>query len=137
MVDFYIKQYSTLPELKYSIPTEILSDGIINEEVLRNVAVTFSMIDIYDGSYAIANSPGNLIVNTNKKLISQQGKYILLYKFSRFDTNDVGSFFGEFKLDFINPQLSEHHGTITLPTSIDKIKIHIIKSITKTDVELI
>lgn len=132
---FYIKKNSSLPELIYTIPHHYFKDIVLDKELIKNVAVTFSMSSNDDGTFQIANSPAEFVINENPYDISNKGKYNLKYKFNKFDTSNPGVYLGEFKIDFLHPQLIKHYGTLTLPPT-NKIKIVVLDSITKTDVIL-
>lgn len=128
-MDFFIKQNSTLPLLRYPL-TKIIRDKFdISDDMLENVAVTFSMVHKINGVYAIANVSGSLEVIPDEELAYKPWKYNLVYKFKEFQTSVPGMFYGEFKLDF----LGNNCGKLTLPND-EKINITIQKSITKTTV---
>lgn len=127
--NFFIKKDSTLPELKYPLTQHTMEQYDITEDMLGNVAVTFSMIDASTGLYRIANVPANLVVNNNRPEYPDEVQYTLTYRFRLKDTKKAGRFHGEFKLDF----LGENCGKITLPTQ-NQISIQISDGITKTTV---
>jgi len=125
---FFIKQNSTLPEIKYGLTQFIRDKYDITDEMLENVAVTFSMIDTETGIYRIANVEAKLVkVNTDERL--DEAKYYLAYRFKLPQTKKPGNYQGEFVVDF----LGDYCGKITLPTD-DTIEIFISPSITKTTV---
>jgi hypothetical protein len=127
--NFFIKQNSTLPEIKFALTQFIREKYDITDEMLENVAVTFSMIDEETGLYRIANVPANLDIVTDLDEYPDEVKYTLSYRFKLSQTKKPGRFRGEFKLDF----LGDNCGKITLPTE-DVINIIISSSITKTTV---
>lgn len=128
---FFIKQHSTLPEVKFPLNQRILEKYDITEDMMDNVAVTFSMYDSYTGEYEIANTPAKLLLADNddyEKL--DEARYTLAYRFKLHETEKTGRYLAEFKLDFLG---EEYCGKITFPT--DKaINIIIGKSSTKTTV---
>lgn len=126
---FYIKKNSTLPKVKFVLTQHIREKYDITEEMLDNVAVTFSMIEEETGIYQIANVPASLNINRNREEYPDEGEYTLSYKFKLPQTKKTGRFRGEFKLDF----LGDYCGKITLPTDTS-INIIISDSITKTSV---
>lgn len=128
-MNFFIKENSTLPKLKYPITQAIMEYYDITSDMLENCAVTFSMVDTDTGIYKIANSEANLEVRENRPQFPDEVDYTLSYCFSLKDTKKEGYFYGEFKLTF----LGENCGVITLPTT-EKINIHIQDSITITTV---
>ena len=131
MIKFYIKQNSTFPLLKFPISENLMRKYNISDEMMENVAITFSMTND-EGHYFIANKSGELFYKekNNDELIAEE-KYVLIYKFTERDTRKPGFYLGEFKLDFINN--NEGCGKITLPNN-EKIQIIISDSITKTTI---
>ena len=127
--NFFIKKDSTLPELKYPLIQHLRQQYDISEDMLGNVAVTFSMIDAQTGLYRIANVPASLVVNNDRANFPDEEQYTLVYRFKLPQTAKAGRYLGEFKLDF----LGEHCGKITLPTQ-GQINIIISDGITKTTV---
>lgn len=128
--NFFIKQNSTLPEIKFALTQHIREKYDITDNMLENVAVTFSMIDEETGLYRIANVEANLDINRNRPEYPDEVEYTLSYRFKLSQTKKPGRFRGEFKLDFIG---DGNCGKITLPTE-DVINIIITPSITKTTV---
>ena len=127
--DFFIKKDSTLPELKYPLSQKVREQYDLTDEMLENVAITFSMIDAHSGLYRIANVAANLVVNNNRPEYPDELQYTLMYKFTLPQTTKAGRYLGEFKVDF----LGENCGKITLPTQ-SQINITISDSVTKTTV---
>jgi hypothetical protein len=101
----------------------------ITNEMMEDVAVTFSMINEGTGIYHIANVEAEVIVNNDRPEYPDEKTFTLAYQFSVKETSKAGLFLGEFKLDF----LGDNCGKITMPTD-DKLIISIQDSITKTDV---
>lgn len=128
--NFFIKKDSTLPELKYPLIQRVREKYDITDDMLENVAVTFSMMDADSGLYRIANVSANLVVNRNRPEYPDEVEYTLVYRFKLSDTKKAGRFLGEFKLDFLG---EGNCGKITLPTN-DYVNIIISESLTKTTV---
>ena len=126
---FFIKKNSTLPVLKYPLNQHLLERYDITNEMMGDVAVTFSMINEDTGIYYIANVEAQLIISNDRPMYPDEVKYTLAYQFNVKETSKIGLFRGEFKLDF----LGENCGKITIPTD-GKIVILISDSITKTTV---
>lgn len=124
---FFIKQNSTLPMLKFQLTDWLMNKYGVTEDMLENCAVTFSMYDVENDVYRIANKGALLLINEDRPGFPEEIKYTLGYKFSIGDTYKAGRFEGEFKVDF----LGDHCGKITFPVS-KKININIEKSSTKT-----
>ena len=127
--NFFIQKNSTLPVLKLPLIQSIREQYDITDNMLENVAVTFSMMDPETGVYRIANVAGSLIINRDRPEFPDEVEYTLAYKFKLSQTSKAGRFVGEFKLDF----LGEECGKITLPNNTP-IQIIIGDSITKTTV---
>lgn len=119
--NFFIYKNNTLPSLKYELNEFVLRKYGIDNDMLENCAITFSMFDLNKKTYKIANKEGNLILENNV--------FKLEYKFSMPETNTIGNYVGEFKIDF----LGDNCGKITFPVN-KKIKISVLKTTTKTNV---
>ena len=129
--NFFIKKDSTLPDLKYPLIQQVREKYNITDDMLENVAVTFSMIDAETGLYRIANAPANLVINYDKYGKPYEEKYTFLYRFKLKDTRKAGRYLGELKIDFLGEQIG--CGKLTLPVET-KINIIISDTITKTTV---
>lgn len=127
--NFFIKKDSTYPELKYPLIQKIREQYDISDNMLENVAITFSMIDAETGIYRIANVPANLVINNDRVNYPDEEQYTLTYRFKLKDTKKAGRFYGEFKID----ALGEECFKLTLPVNT-YINIIISDSITKTTV---
>jgi len=127
--EFYIKKGSTLPELKYPLFQRVLEKFGITDDMLDNVAVTFSMIDADNGVFRIANVPAYLLINNNISENPSVEKYCLVYRFTQHQTSKTGRYLGEFVIDF----LGSNCGKLKLPVN-DFINITIIDSITNTTI---
>ena len=129
--NFFIKKDSTLPELKFPLVQRLREKYDITDEMMENVAVTFSMMDADTGVYRIANVPANLAINTDRPNYPDEIKYTLVYRFTLNDTRKTGRFLGEFVIDFIPSGNEGGCGKIKLPVN-GQINIIISDSITKT-----
>jgi hypothetical protein len=130
LTNFFIKKDSTLPELKFPLVQRLREKYDITDDMMQNVAVTFSMMDADNGLYRIANVPANLVINTDRVNYPDEVRYTLVYRFTLDDTRKAGRFLGEFKVDFLG---EGGCGKITLPTN-EYINIIISDSLTKTTV---
>lgn len=128
--NFFIKKNSTLPELKFPLVQRLREKYDLTDEMMENVAVTFSMMDADSGVYHIANVPATLVVNNDRPSHPDEIKYTLIYRFKLKDTKKTGRFLGDFKIDFLG---EGNCGKITLPTE-GYINIIISDSLTKTTV---
>lgn len=127
---FHIGKDSTLPELKYPLIDKIREMYDISDDMLDNVAITFSMIDVDTGLYRIANEPASLVINKDRQQFPDEIKYTLVYRFTLKDTRKAGNYLGEFVLDIMG---GEYCGKIKFPIN-GYIDIHISDSITKTTI---
>lgn len=127
--NFYIKKDSTLPEIKYPLTQNFRERYNISDEMLENVAVTFSMIDADTGIYRVANVAANLVVINNIANNPDEEKYTLTYRFKSNQTSKTGRYLAEFTLD----GLGDECGKIKLPLST-YINVTISDAITKTSV---
>jgi hypothetical protein len=129
--NFFIKKDSTLPELKYPLIQQVREKYDISDDMLENVAVTFSMIDANTGLYHIANVPANLVICKDRVQYPDEEYYTLTYRFKLKNTRKAGRFLGEFKIDFLGENIG--CGKLTLPVN-EQINIIISDGITKTTV---
>jgi hypothetical protein len=127
--NFFIRKNSTLPNIKYQLTQRILEKYDITDEMLSNVAITFSMVNQKNSIYKIANVPADLIINRQRAEFPDEVEYTLAYNFKIKDTNMTGLFRGEFVMDF----LGDNCGKIKMPVSGD-LQIWIGDSITMTEV---
>lgn len=126
---FFIKKNSTLPILKYPLTEWLMTKYDVTADMLENCAITFSLYDVDNEVYRIANKAADLIINEDLRKYPDEEKYTLAYKFSISDTSKAGLFDAEFKVDF----LGDNCGKITFPTT-EKIRVAIQDSSTKTTV---
>ena len=126
---FFIKKNSTLPLLKFPLGEWIMNKYGLTPDMFENCAVTFSLYDVDNDVYRIANKAASLVINTDKLNFPEEENYTLVYKFSISDTSKSGQFDAEFKVDF----LGDHCGKITFPVN-EKIRVSIQESSTKTTV---
>ena len=129
--NFFIKKDSTLPELKYPLIQQVREKYNITDDMLENVAVTFSMTDAQTGLYRIANVSASLVINYDRLGKPSEEKYTFLYKFKLKDTRKAGRYNAEFVIDFLGEQIG--CGKIKLPVD-GSINVIISDSITKTTV---
>lgn len=126
----YLKKNTTLPKIKFPLKQWMCEKYDITDEMMENVAVTFSMIDDNRGIYKIANAEGclEIVKNVYEKL--DDPIYSLVYIPKLKDTKKSGIYRGEFVLDFLDDDCG---GKIKFPTD-DTLQIIISDTITKTTV---
>ncbi len=127
-MDFFIKRNSTLPKLKMRLISDTELDYKKFDEMLENCSVTFSMVSVDTKTMKIANKEAEVVVE-KLNLVNNQDDYIyyIEYNWTEKDTNKTGTFIGEFKIDFLEPNC----GSIIVPIR-EPLYIHIDDSITKT-----
>lgn len=130
MNTIFIKENSTLPRIKFPLKQWMLEKYDISDDMMENVAITFSMVDENSGLYRVANAEAGLEILDCVYERLDESKYTLYYKPKLKDTKKSGLYRGEFVLDFLG---NENCGKIKLPTD-DTIQIIIGDSITKTTI---
>jgi len=125
---FFIKKGNNFPLIKFILNEEIMRLYDISEDMLSNVAITFSMINKETGNFVIANEPGEIIFLEEYKN-SNDKEYCLSYQLNVDDTQEIGKYEGEFVIDF----LESNEYKIGFPVN-NKIEIIITDSITTTTV---
>lgn len=125
---FFIKKGNNFPLIKFILSEEIMRFYGISEDMLSNVAITFSMINKETGNFVIANEPGEITLLEEYKN-SNNKEYCLSYQLTIDDTQEIGKYEGEFVIDF----LESNEYKIGFPVN-NKIEIIITDSITTTTV---
>ncbi len=101
-------------------------------EMLETAVVTFSMVSLDNKTFKIANSAAEIVsqeIDLGPINSLPEKVYYISYPWSTKDTNKTGSFIGEFKIDFLDPNC----GSLIVPIK-EKLYIHIQDSITKTTI---
>jgi len=94
-MEFFISQGATLPVLKM----QVVKDGVANIQefmtLIENSTIYFSMINVNTGSYKILNKIAGFV---EKTFIDPNAatEYYIYYRFTSFDTNQPGTYKGEF-----------------------------------------
>jgi hypothetical protein len=131
MTDFYIKEGATLPVLVMKVNRDNQFAYENFQNALENCSITFSMSDIETGTLKIAKKEGGLILKESGDTVSTLNKeYYIYYKFTEKDTNKVGRYKGEFKIDFFDLTESPMTGTFIAPI-YNEIYINVVKSLFK------
>lgn len=116
-MEFFIKKNATLPLLKMQIVKDGESSLDNFSEIIEDSLIYFSMKDTLDGRQVILNKKGGFVekvfVEPNSKL-----EYYIYYKFSSFDTRQIGKFEAEFTLitddgDYILPHREKLYINVT------------------------
>lgn len=100
---FFIKQNSTFPILEFPLTEQLMEKYDITKEMMENVGVTFSLFDVSNDCYIVANKEADLKIDEDDSLETlDETEYTLQYCFTLEDTENSGVFLGEFKLDFLD-----------------------------------
>lgn len=129
---FSIKQNSTLPILKMKVFRDGRNDFRRFEELIENCVVTFAMKDEKTGVYKVANKEAKVVLE-NPCNEDGEKNYVIVYQFTKDDTDKPGIFLAEFKLtlfDLTNP--TEIYGELIAPVRED-LYVHILDSFIKTE----
>ena len=124
--NFFIRKNSNLPILKMSLINDGRRQYHQIYDRLENAAITFSMID-EKGNYKVFNKPG-LLLPVDKEICPEDGEYYLGYKFETKDTNIVGTFKAEFRIDLLDDGSS-----FVVPIRQD-LFVNVLDSFSKTTV---
>lgn len=125
---FNIKQGATIPILvmKLNRDNYFLYENFYN--ALENSSITFSMFDLENNNYKITKKRGGFILKPISETSGvREEEYYIYYKFSERDTNKVGRFKGEFKIDFFDTEKTIMTGTFITPVLKD-LYINIVSS---------
>lgn len=125
-MNIFVNQYSTLPLITFPITEKIMRDYNITDEMMENIAVTFSMYSVDNDEYVILNKKGDIWYREDIYEENGIDKYTLTYKLNKRDTSICGKYECEFKVSFLKPYCH----IITLPNK-NKINLYISDSHTK------
>jgi len=124
-MNFYIRRNSILPTLKMKLIFDGRNDYKRFHDLLENSVVTFSMKNVNNGVYKVANKEGKITKISNNDV----DEYYVEYEWVVDDTNELGQFEGEFKIKFLDD--CSH---ILVPIK-ENLYINVLTSFTKGDVE--
>jgi hypothetical protein len=136
-MDFLIKQHATIPVLTMKMVENNDIDINSLNIMMKNAAVTFSMIDVETGKYAIANKSGGILnidegINITTSGDYDGSTYIIYYDFTERDTRNSGQFKGEFTINFFDDD-NNSKGKLIVPIQ-DELNIHIMETYGKTSI---
>jgi hypothetical protein len=124
-MNFYIRRNSILPTLKMKLIFDGRNDYKRFHDLLENSVVTFSMKNVNNGVYKVANKEGKI----TKVTIGDIDEYYVEYDWIVNDTNELGQFEGEFKIKFLDD--CSH---IIVPIR-ENLYVNVLTSFTKGDIE--
>ena len=94
-MDFYIKKNATLPLLKMQVVKDGRSEYQQFMDSLETATITFTMINSATGIPKIVAKPCYITILTNLD-VNALPEYYVYYRFTERDTNQVGSYSGQF-----------------------------------------
>lgn len=105
--NFFIRKNSQLPILKMKVNNDGRNDYKKIFKDLENATITFSMKELGCSSckYKVYNKAGLVIPVVNNDC-GTEIEYYIGYKFTKKDTDTAGSFRGEFKIDFLDENIT-------------------------------
>ena len=120
--EFYICQGSELPILQM----ELIQDGRSNyrkiHEAIQSADITFSMINVNNGTYKISNAPAYIKRRENSTCVDE---YLICYNWKKRDTNEIGMYKGIFSINFNENLKSDEtmydYGELIVPIREDLI----------------
>jgi hypothetical protein len=94
-MDFYIKKNATLPLLKMQVVKDGRSEYQQFMDSLETATITFTMINSATGIPKIVAKPCYITILTNLD-VNALPEYYVYYRFTERDTNQVGTYSGQF-----------------------------------------
>jgi hypothetical protein len=94
-MNFYIKKNATLPLLKMQVVKDGRSEYQQFMDSLETATITFTMINTATGIPKIVAKPCYITILTNLD-VNALPEYYVYYRFTERDTNQVGSYSGQF-----------------------------------------
>jgi len=94
-MDFYIKKNATLPLLKMQVVKDGRSEYQQFMDSLETATITFTMINSATGIPKIVAKPCYITILTNLD-VNALPEYYVYYRFTEKDTNQVGTYSGQF-----------------------------------------
>ncbi len=94
-MNFYIKKNATLPLLKMQVVKDGRSEYQQFMDSLETATISFTMINTATGIPKIVAKPCYITILTNLD-VNALPEYYVYYRFTERDTNQVGSYSGQF-----------------------------------------
>lgn len=120
MYNFFIKKGATLPILQMELIPDVKHNYNNFFELIQNSDITFSMYneDTNLKKVYCKEALCSVKLDVNSEVYE---RYLLTYKFTDRDTNTVGTFIGEFTINF-----EDEIGKLIVPIK-NQLKIHVIE----------
>jgi len=103
-MNFYIKKNANLPLLKMQVVKDGRSEYQEFIQLLENSSIFFTMINSETGIPKIVSKPAYIVELTNL-VDNSQIEYYIYFKFTKKDTNKIGSYKGQFLIKNIDGDL--------------------------------
>jgi hypothetical protein len=103
-MDFYIKKNATLPLLKMQVVKDGRSEYQQFMDSLETATITFTMVNSATGIPKIVAKPCYITTLTNLD-VNALPEYYIYYRFTERDTNQVGTYIGQFLIHNDNGDL--------------------------------
>lgn len=117
MQEFYIKQYSQLPQLRMELIEDGRNDFWKFHDCVQNADITFSMKNMNTGLYKILNAPCYVKLKENNGCTEQ---YVICYDWKQRDTKESGVYEGTFDITFGDDIKSD---VTTYPSGLQRMPI--------------
>lgn len=117
MQEFYIKQYSQLPQLRMELIEDGRNDFWKFHDCVQNADITFSMKNMNTGLYKILNAPCYVKLKENNGCTEQ---YVICYDWKQRDTKESGVYEGTFDITFADDIKSD---VTTYPSGLQRMPI--------------
>lgn len=117
MQEFYIKQYSQLPQLRMELIEDGRHDFWKFHDCVQNADITFTMKNVNTGLYKILNSPCYIKLKENNGCTEQ---YVICYDWKKRDTVEKGLYEGTFDIMFGDDIKSD---VTTYPSGLQRMPI--------------
>ena len=124
--NFFIRKNSNLPILKLKVINDGRNTYRTIYNMLENAAITFSMVDD-NGRYKVFNKQA-LLLPVDKELCKEDGEYYLGYQFTEKDTNQIGIYKAEFRINLL-----DNNTSLVVPIRED-LYVTVLDSFTKSNI---
>ena len=124
--NFFIRKNSNLPILKLKVINDGRNTYRTIYDMLENAAITFSMVDD-NGRYKVFNKQA-LLLPVDKELCKEDGEYYLGYQFTEKDTNQIGIYKAEFRINLL-----DNNTSLVVPIRED-LYVTVLDSFTKSNI---
>ena len=118
-MNFFINKNATLPLLKMELIQDGRHDFHDFHELIQNSNIYFSMTNVENGYKKICRQPAGCAIKPNTS--EEKEEYYITYQFSERETNKVGTYRGQFELDFLDGS-----GILIVPIR-EQLYVHVLE----------